>query len=157
MFRVVWLQYALAEWFLMVVFNDLLLYSHSRLRHLFLPRSSICIPHASQAAQNGRGERLHCALMAKGQAHAIGVIFPPTIGMNLSYLSNRTPVASQSGHAPFECWFSRVPNFSHLHEIGCRIFILIQSRHNPKIADPSLLPPCDEQLEGVCVVPCILY
>lgn len=48
------------------------------------------------------------------------------------YLSNRVSVKSQQGLTPFECWSGHKPNVSHLREIGCRAFVLIQS-HNPKV------------------------
>jgi hypothetical protein len=34
---------------------------------------------------------------------------------------------------PYKAWFSHNPNLSHLCKIGCRAFVLIQNRHNPKI------------------------
>lgn len=49
------------------------------------------------------------------------------------YLSNQTPVTSQGGHTPFERWYGHKPDLSHLCEVGCRAFVLIQNRHNPKV------------------------
>lgn len=54
------------------------------------------------------------------------------------YLSNRTPVVSQSGHTPFKRWYDRKPDLSHLREIGCCVFVLIQNHHNPKIYNRSV-------------------
>ncbi|KAG2060017.1 hypothetical protein BDR06DRAFT_866277, partial [Suillus hirtellus] len=43
------------------------------------------------------------------------------------YLSNHTPIVSQSSHTPFEHWFEHKPDLSHLREIGCHVFVLIQN------------------------------
>jgi hypothetical protein len=42
-------------------------------------------------------------------------------------------VVSQENHTPFEHWYGHKPDLSHLCEIGCRAFVLIQNRHNPKV------------------------
>ena len=54
------------------------------------------------------------------------------------YLTNQTPVKSQNGHTPFKCWFGTIPNLSHLYEIGCHAFVLVQNQHNPKVFDHSV-------------------
>jgi hypothetical protein len=54
------------------------------------------------------------------------------------YLSNRTPVTSQDGHTPFEHWTDQKPDLSHLREIGCRAFVLVQNQHNPKVYSRSI-------------------
>ena len=37
------------------------------------------------------------------------------------------------GTTPYKAWHKCKPELSHLHEIGCRAFVLLQDRHNPKI------------------------
>jgi hypothetical protein len=54
------------------------------------------------------------------------------------YLSNRTPVTSQNSHTPFERWTGQKPDLSNLCEIGCRAFVLVQNRHNPKVYTHSV-------------------
>jgi hypothetical protein len=54
------------------------------------------------------------------------------------YLFNQTPVTSQDGHTPFECWTEKKPDLSHLREIGCRAFVSVQNRHNPKVYSHSM-------------------
>ncbi|KAG2111341.1 uncharacterized protein F5147DRAFT_545883, partial [Suillus discolor] len=43
------------------------------------------------------------------------------------YLSNCVSVKSQQGSTPFERWYDHKLNISHLQEIGCRAFVLIQN------------------------------
>lgn len=80
--------------------------------------------------------------MGKARAMRTACAVPPNrwdeFVLTACYLSNRTPVTSQAGHTPFERWFSRKPDLGHLHEIGCRVFVLIQNRHNPKIYNRSI-------------------
>ncbi len=56
-----------------------------------------------------------------------------------AYLTNLTMSSSANGTTPHEKWFGTVPSLSHLHEIGCRAFSLIQT-HNPKLFRRST--PC---------------
>lgn len=97
-------------------------------------------PHTS--AQNGRVERLHHTLMGKARAMRSACNVPVNrwdeFVLTACYLSNHTPVASQDGHTPFERWYGRKPDLSHLREIGCRAFVLIQNRHNPKVYSRSV-------------------
>ena len=39
---------------------------------------------------------------------------------------------------PYELWKGRKPDYSYMREIGCRAFILIQNRHNPKLFERSI-------------------
>ena len=94
------------------------------------------------SAQNGRVERLHRTLMGKARAMRIASGVPvhrwDEFVLTACYLSNRTPVSSQAGHTPYERWFDQKPDLTHLREIGCRAFVLIQNRHNPKVYDRSI-------------------
>jgi hypothetical protein len=94
------------------------------------------------SAQNGRVERLHRTLMGKARAMRISCNVPVNrwdeFVLTACYLSNRTPVVSQENHTPFERWYGHKPNLSHLREIGCRAFVLIQNRHNPKVYSRSV-------------------
>ena len=49
-----------------------------------------------------------------------------------SYLSAHT-LTKTLGLTPYEAWFGSKPNLSHLREIRCRAFVLIQDKHNLKI------------------------
>ena len=57
----------------------------------------------------------------------------------LAYLSNLTASTTLNRKTPYKVWTGRVPSLSHLREIGCRAFALIQT-HNPKIYRQSR--PC---------------
>lgn len=55
-----------------------------------------------------------------------------------AYLSERLPTRAQKDKTPYEAWYNRKPDLSHLREIGCLAFVLVQNRHNPKIYDRSI-------------------
>ena len=55
------------------------------------------------------------------------------------YLANFTTSSSAKHVTPHELWYGKVPSLSHLHEIRCQAFSLIQT-HNPKIYQRSM--PC---------------
>ena len=98
------------------------------------------VPYTS--AQNGRVERVHRTLMGKARAMRSYANVPVNrwdeFVLTACYLMNRTPVKSQQGSTPFECWYGKPPDLSHLREIGCRTFVLVQNQHNPKVFDHSV-------------------
>ena len=49
------------------------------------------------------------------------------------YLKNRTPTKVLDNKTPYEVWNKRKLNLSHLREIGCKAFVLIQAQHVPRI------------------------
>jgi len=95
------------------------------------------------SAHCGRVERRHRTLMGKANAMRIYANCPPNLWdefyLTASYLDKRTPTASlKDGITPYEAYYNRCPDYSRLREIGCRAFVLILSRHNPKIYDCSI-------------------
>jgi hypothetical protein len=54
-----------------------------------------------------------------------------------AYLHARTPSRSQAGITPHEGFEKIEPNLKHLREIGCRVFVLIET-HNPKVYERSI-------------------
>jgi hypothetical protein len=54
------------------------------------------------------------------------------------YIAQRRPMTYQRNKTPYEAWYNEKPDLSHLREIGCQAFVLIQNKHNPKIFDHSL-------------------
>lgn len=95
------------------------------------------------SAQNGRVERLHRTLMDRARAMRLAANVPPNrwdeFLVTANYLTTRTPSRSlPGGMTPFEAWHGRKPDLSHLREIGCRAFVLIQNTHNPKIYERSV-------------------
>jgi hypothetical protein len=55
-----------------------------------------------------------------------------------SHLHAKTPTRSLGNATPFEKWHGREPDYSYMREIGCKAFVLIQNRHNPKIYERSI-------------------
>ncbi|THU80314.1 hypothetical protein K435DRAFT_695935, partial [Dendrothele bispora CBS 962.96] len=53
-------------------------------------------------------------------------------------LSWYIPTQALHNKTPYEAMQGRKPNLSHLCEIGCRAFVLIQHKTNPKIYECSL-------------------
>jgi len=95
------------------------------------------------SAHCGRVERRHRTLMGKANAMRIYAACPTNLWdefyLTASYLDERTPTASlKDGVTPYEAYYNRRPDYSRLREIGCRAFVLILSRHNPKIYDRSI-------------------
>lgn len=88
------------------------------------------------SAQNGRAERLHRTLLDKARTMLISCKAPAELWdefcATAAYLTNLTSSSSLHGRTPFELWFGRRPSLSHLREIGCRAFALIQTS-NPKV------------------------
>ena len=95
------------------------------------------------SAHNGRAERLHRTLFEKARTMRIACEAPPSMWdefcATAAFLTNLSATASLNGRTPYERWFNRVPSLSHLREIGCLAFALIQS-HNPKLHPRSI--PC---------------
>lgn len=96
----------------------------------------------NMSAQNGCVERLHRTLMGKARAMRSVCDIPVNrwdeFVLTAAYLTNRTPVKSQSGHTPYKHWHGQLPDLSHLREIGCQAFMLIQNQHNPKVFNRSI-------------------
>ncbi|KAJ8480980.1 hypothetical protein ONZ45_g15469 [Pleurotus djamor] len=102
-------------------------------------RHDYSAPYTS--AHIGSVERHHRAVMEKGRAMRLQCNLPPNrweeFCMTACYLIRRT-YTSATKMTPYKAWFGRKPNLSHLREIGCRAFVLIQDRHNPKIYARSI-------------------
>ena len=95
------------------------------------------------SAQNGRAECLHRTLLGRVRAMRLSCNAPTYLWdefcATAAYLTNLTTSSTLQGRTPYEVWTGRVPSLSHLREIGCRAFALIQT-HNPKIYQRSR--PC---------------
>ena len=95
------------------------------------------------SAQNGRAERLHCTILGKARAMRLSCNAPAELWDEFcttsAYLTNFTASSSNEGKTPYKLWFGDKPSLSHLREIGCRAFALIQT-NNPKIFQRST--PC---------------
>ncbi|OBZ74687.1 Retrovirus-related Pol polyprotein from transposon TNT 1-94 [Grifola frondosa] len=95
------------------------------------------------SAHNGRVERLHRTLMSKSRTMRLASDVPDNrwdeFYLTANYLTIRTPTASlPDSRTPFEAFYGSKPDLSHLREIGCKAFVLIQNKHNPKIYEHSV-------------------
>jgi transposase InsO family protein len=81
------------------------------------------------SAQNGRAERLHRTLLGKARSMRIACDAPGNLWdefcSTAAYLTCLTAATANKGRTPYELWFGRVPSLSHLREIGCKAFALI--------------------------------
>jgi hypothetical protein len=98
-------------------------------------------PHSS--AQNGRVERVHQTIASTVRAMRIACDLPETLWgeftRTASYLRNfRLTTALPSNVTPHESRFGSKPDLSHLREIGCKAFVLIQNVHVTKIQPRSI-------------------
>lgn len=50
-----------------------------------------------------------------------------------THLHAKIPTKSLHSKTPYELWYNCPPNYSYMHEIGCRAFVLILNQHNPKL------------------------
>ncbi|OBZ67852.1 Retrovirus-related Pol polyprotein from transposon TNT 1-94 [Grifola frondosa] len=98
---------------------------------------------AYTSAHNGRVERLHRTLMSKSRTMRLASEVPDNrwdeFYLTANYLTIRTPTSSlPDSRTPYEAFYGSKPDLSHLREIGCKAFVLIQNRHNPKIYERSV-------------------
>jgi hypothetical protein len=80
--------------------------------------------------------------MSKSRTMRIYANLPPFLWDELyltaSHLHAKTATRSLKGKTPWELWHGRTPDYSYLREIGCRAFVLILNKHNPKIYERSV-------------------
>jgi hypothetical protein len=97
-------------------------------------------PHAS--AQNSCIERVHHTLMGKACAMRSYAKVPVNrwdkFLLTACYLINHTLIKSPSNHTPYKRWYGHPSNLSHLREVGCCAFVLVQNRHNAKVYNRSV-------------------
>jgi len=95
------------------------------------------------SAHIGHIECMHRTLMAKAWTMRIYADCPLYLWdefyLTAVHLHSKTLTLSlPGGITPSEKYHGHKPNYSYMHEIGCRIFVLIQNKHNPKIFNQSL-------------------
>jgi hypothetical protein len=98
-------------------------------------------PYSS--SQNGRVERVHQTIAGTARAMRIACGLPENMWgeftLTASYLRNfRLTTALPANVTPHESRFRIKPDLSHLREIGCKAFVLIQNVHVTKIQPRSL-------------------
>jgi Reverse transcriptase (RNA-dependent DNA polymerase)/GAG-pre-integrase domain len=94
------------------------------------------------SAHIGRVERMHRTLMGKARAMRIYAKLPDYLWDELyltaTHLTAKTITRSLGNITPFEKWHERKPDYTYMKEIGCKAFVLIQNRHNPKVYERSI-------------------
>jgi len=68
--------------------------------------------------------------------------FPPSLWgecvQTAAYLKDHTLTHTQKDKTPYEMYYARNPELSHLHELGCKAFVLIHSGDPPKLYSRSV-------------------
>ena len=102
-------------------------------------RHQLTAPHTS--AQNGKAERCHQTIMN----HACMIQSDANLPLSLwgecvhaaGYLKKITTTRTLKDKTPHEAWYGRCPDVSHLHELGCHVWILVMDK-SPKIYNRSI-------------------
>jgi transposase InsO family protein len=94
------------------------------------------------SAHIGRVERLHRTLMGKARAMRLYSGLPPQFWdefyLTASHVHAKTTSMQLRGTTPWQLWHGRTPDLSYLREPGCRAFVLILNKNNPKIYERSI-------------------
>jgi hypothetical protein len=97
-------------------------------------------PHSS--AQNGRVERLNRTLSGRMRAMLTAGHLPDYLWSvcmeTAAILAAVMPTTANKGRTPHKDYHQSKPNVSHLREIGCRAFVLVEDRHLPKLYNRSI-------------------
>ena len=94
------------------------------------------------SAHIGRVERMHRTLMGKARTMRIDARCPEYLWdefyLTAAHLHEKTWTRSLDNKTPYEAWYGRKPDYSYMREIGCKAFVLILNRHNPKVYERSI-------------------
>jgi len=90
-------------------------------------------------SQNGIAERMNRTLVELARAMMRGLpAFLWEYAINHStYLRNRAYTKSLKSQTPYEKWFKKKPNVSHLREFGAPVWVLLQGQKQPKKMEPK--------------------
>ena len=96
-------------------------------------------PHTS--AQNGKAEQCHRMIMNRACVIRSDANLPPSLWGEfvhaVGYLKKITTTRTLKDKTPYEAWYSRCPDVSHLRELGCHVWVLVMDK-NPKIYNCSI-------------------
>jgi len=94
----------------------------------------VTAPYTS--VQNGCAECTHRTIMDRARSIRSDLNLPANLWgecvLTSTYMKNRTLSRSLKGCTPFEAYYGKKPDLTHLQELGCRAFVLKQGV-NPKI------------------------
>jgi hypothetical protein len=85
-------------------------------------------------SQNGVAERMNRTLveLARAMMRGLPEFLWEYVIDHSSYLQNRAYTKSLKSQTPYEKWFKRKPNVSHLREFGAPVWVLIQGQKQPR-------------------------
>jgi len=91
-------------------------------------------------SQNGVAERFNRTLMELARAMLIEKNLPLFLWeeavLHAAYIRNRAPTRALEKETPYEAWNGEKPDISHLHEFGCKVWVLDESNTRTKL-DPK--------------------
>jgi hypothetical protein len=83
-------------------------------------------------SQNGIAECFNQTLVEMGCTMLLSAKLPTNLWdtaiSHATYLRNRAPTRALTGKTPFEAWFGKKPDVSHLREFGCDVWVLDEHR-----------------------------
>ena len=98
-------------------------------------RSECTTPYTPQ--ENGMAERQNCTLMNKVLSMMSSVGAPKAFWVlaceTAIYLRNRSPSSPLKGKTPYELWFGKMPDISHLRVWGCMVMYRVPKEHRKKL------------------------
>lgn len=94
------------------------------------------------SAHLGRIERMHRTLMGKSVAMRLYAKCPAYLWdefyLTATHLHGKTKTSAVKDVTPDELWYGKKLNYSYIRKIGCRVFVLVLGKHNPKIYERSI-------------------
>ena len=91
--------------------------------------------------QNGVSERANRTILERTKAILAESQLPKGLWMEIAttvvYLKNRSPTTALEGITPFEAWFGKKPNLSHLKSIGCTAYVHVPKEKRKKLDSHS--------------------
>ena len=97
-------------------------------------------------SQNGVAERMNRTLVELSRAMLRAQDLPEFLWeyalLNAVYVRNRSFTTHLGNYTPFEGWFKRKPNVSHLREFGAPVWVLLQGQKE----DRKMLPKSKRQV-----------
>lgn len=89
-------------------------------------------------SQNGVAERFNRTLLELARAMLIEKNLPVFLWdkavVHAAYLWNRAPTRALDGKTPYEAWTGQKLDVVHLHEFGCDVWVLDESKNRSKLS-----------------------